>query len=341
MPYAIESPGPTFNTLGTSTVTDADGKKSDVPLISVSGAPSYATTGSLDLLTVNLAGNPANRPSVFEVLTAWFNPDRAVIPMDVIFPPNISQADVDKENQAAMVDSQNEAIAAAFTHLGYDVSHVTVDKVLDGSPATGILEVGDVVQSINGTPVATIGQLRSAVADNGTEKPATLVVTRAGASVSVQVTPVLASLDGQTQVPVIKIIGAATYDFPFSVTIKLDDVGGPSAGMMFALGVLDKITPDDLTGGRHIAGSGTIDAAGVVGPIGGISKKMIGARNAGAEYMFVEKSNCSEAVGHVPDGLRVFSVSTLDDAIAALKVIAEPDSSTTRAAELDALPTCR
>jgi PDZ domain-containing protein len=109
--------------------------------------------------------------------------------------------------------------------------------------------------------------------------------------------------------------------------------------MMFALGVLDRITPDELTGGRQIAGTGTIDSAGNVGPIGGIRQKMYSARTAGANYMFVPADNCTEAFGHVPSGIRIFKVGTLDDAVAAAKVIAKKDSSV-RTSELAALPTC-
>ena len=167
------------------------------------------------------------------------------------------------------------------------------------------------------------------------------VYLRKGIRFPVDITPVLSepTADG-TRVPVIKVLGSSVYSFPFEVTIKLDDVGGPSAGLMFSLGVLDKLTPGNLTGGRNVAGTGTIDSSGQVGPIGGIRQKMYSAKYAGADYMFVPAQNCADAYGHVPAGIRIFKVSTMNDALAALKVIAEPDTDTTRAAALDALPTC-
>lgn len=341
MPYAIEMPGPSWDTLGVSTITNADGTKTKVPLITVSGAPTYPTSGSLDMLTVSVAGSPAHHPLIGDIVLAWFSPERAVVPMDELYPPNVSTEEQDKENAAAMVDSQKEAIAAAFTHLGYDVSQVKIDKVMDGSPATGKLQAGDIISTVNGSKVASVTQMRAVLATNGVDKPATFAVIRAGKNLTVEVTPVLSKPDvNGTQVPVINVLGSSVYTFPFHVTIRLDDVGGPSAGLMFALGVLDKITPGNLTGGRKIAGTGTIDAVGTVGPIGGIRQKMFGARAAGAEYMFVPAQNCAEAYGHVPEGVRVFKISTLDDALAALDVIAQPDSSATRAATLDKLPTC-
>ena len=340
MPYAIEKPGPYYNTLGMTTVTDAKGVKTVVPLISVSGGPSYPTTGNLDLLTVLLVGNPSSRPNFYQVLTSWFDPDRTVVPMDLVFPPNETQKQRDDENQAAMVDSQKEAIAAAFTQMGYHVTELTIDKVVSGSPAEGKLQAGDIMVSVNGAAIQTVSQLRAAIAKNGVAQPAQFVFTRAGVRHNAEITPELSSTS-KNAVPVIKVLGSAVYHFPYQVTIKLDAVGGPSAGLMFSLGVYDKLTPNNLTGGRKIAGTGTIDSAGEVGPIGGIRQKMIGARDAGAQYMFVPVDNCDEAYGHVPAQMRAFSVATMSDALAALKVIALPDSDSSRAAALDALPTCK
>jgi len=341
LPYGIEAPGPSWNTLGTSTVTDKDGKQTEVPLITVSGGPSYPTSGNLNLLTVNLFGTPSSQPRLFEVLTSFFNPERTVLPLSVFFPPDQSQSDRDKENQAEMVDSQQEAIAAAFTKLGYDVSDLKVDKVLTGSPAQGLLEAGDIIESVNGKVIGSIGQLRAVLAENGTSTPAKFVYLRDKVRFATEITPVLSEPDSDgKQVPVIKVLGSAVYSFPFKVAIQLNDVGGPSAGLMFSLGVYDKLTPGNLTGGRKIAGTGTIDATGNVGPIGGIKEKMYGARNAGVQYMFVPAENCGEAYGNVPAGIRIFRVSTMTEALVGLEVIARPDSDTGRAAALDKLPTC-
>jgi PDZ domain-containing protein len=123
------------------------------------------------------------------------------------------------------------------------------------------------------------------------------------------------------------------YEFPINVNLHLADVGGPSGGMMFALGIYDKLTPGALTGARFIAGTGTITSTGNVGPIGGIRQKMYGAQNAGASYFLAPSENCNEVVGNIPSGLKVFKVSTFSEAINIVKTIGE-------AKDLSSLPTC-
>jgi PDZ domain-containing protein len=126
---------------------------------------------------------------------------------------------------------------------------------------------------------------------------------------------------------------SATIDSPFTVDLRIDDVGGPSAGMMFALGIIDRLTPGSLTGGRHVAGTGTICGDGQVGAIGGIVQKMSAARAAGATLFLAPASNCSDVVGHIPSGLDVVAVDTLSDSLAALEHVRDQGSVT-------GLPTC-
>jgi len=123
------------------------------------------------------------------------------------------------------------------------------------------------------------------------------------------------------------------YDFPFEVSIQLDNVGGPSAGQMFALGIMDKLTPDSLNGGKRVAGTGTIDNVGNVGAIGGIRQKMYGARSAGATIFLAPASNCDEVTGHIPAGLQVFAVKTLSDSVKVLDAVRAGSSTAD-------LPTC-
>ena len=142
------------------------------------------------------------------------------------------------------------------------------------------------------------------------------------------------TIDGDKRIGVTPGVG---YDFPFDVTIQLDSVGGPSAGLMFALGIIDTLTPGFLQGGADVAGTGTINQAGEVGPIGGIRQKLIGADDNGADWFLAPADNCDEVTGHVPDGMTVFSIRTLDDALAALDAI-RADAKT--AADTDALEQC-
>jgi PDZ domain-containing protein len=326
--YVIQKPGPVFNTLGTT--TDSSGK--EVPLISIKGAETYPTSGTLDLLTVQVAGTPERTPNWLELASAWFQPSQAVVPIDSVYPPNVSSKQLNEANSAMMVDSQKEATASALTHLGYDV-HPTLQvySLTPGSASEGVLKPGDLILSANGTTVTDADVLRSIVAKSA-GAPVKLTIRRDGKTQDVSVTPKKQTVDGQTAW-LIGVTLTTDYDFPIDVTIQLNNVGGPSAGMMFALGIIDDLTPGKLNGGKNVAGTGTITADGTVGPIGGIRQKLYGALDAGASYFLAPATNCDEVVGHVPSGLRVFSVKKLDDSLKVLSTISAGGN-------LGSLPTC-
>ncbi len=315
-PYVIELPGPVFDTLG-----DVEVGEETVPLISIPAQKTFPTDGSLSLLTVSVVGNRESQPSWFEVITSWSDPSRAVVPVDAVYPVGVTVEQSRDQSALDMQNSQKDAIAASLTELGYDLdSTLTVAGFSPDSPSEGILEVGDEIVTVNGEVPVDVTQLREIIADNGTDRPVTIEVVRGSTASTVRVTPVAgASADSS---PVVGISVGAQYDFPFDVNIQLEKVGGPSAGMMFALGIIDKLTEGELNGGEDVAGTGTITADGRVGAIGGIRQKLYGARDAGAEYFLAPSTNCDEVAGHVPDGLTVFSVSTLDDSLAALDVLA-------------------
>jgi PDZ domain-containing protein len=159
--------------------------------------------------------------------------------------------------------------------------------------------------------------LRQVISKHKPGEPVVLELLRDGKPV--QVAAQTRSSGGRTTVGV--FLGMK-FDFPFKVDIDAGDVGGPSAGMMFALGTYDLLTPGPLTGGQRIAGTGTIDYTGAVGPIGGIRQKLVGARNNGARWFLAPESDCDEVVGHVPDGLHVVKVSTFDQARSDVEAIA-------------------
>lgn len=326
--YVIQQPGPVFNTLGTA--TGGDGEK--VPLISVDGADTFETAGALDLLTVQVVGNRERTPSWFELAMAWFDPSRAVLPIDDVFPEGQTSEQRTEQSAAQMVDSQKEATAAALIELGYDVQPVVrVYSLTDDSAAAGILQPDDIIVAANSTPVTDTETLRGII-NAGEGAPVALTVDRQGETLTEEITPREAEVDGET----LWLVGVTTlhdYTFPIDVTIQLDNVGGPSAGMMFALGIIDTLTPGELNGGADVAGTGTIDSGGTVGPIGGIRQKMHGAVGAGADYFLAPAANCDEVVGYVPAGLQVFSVATLDDALAVLEGIRD-------GGDLASLPTC-
>jgi PDZ domain-containing protein len=319
-PYVVERPGPVYDTLGD--VENADGD--DVPLIDIPGERTYPTSGRLDLLTVYLNGTRENPLSWIDVAEAWFDPSRTVLPIDVVYPQGQTEDEADEESAQQMSSSQEEAIAAALGELGIPVAGVlTVGSVIDGTPADGVLEEGDQLLTADGKPVPDVDALRAALGEAGVGTPVELGIRRDGDELTVRVVPVASETDGS---PVIGIYASSVYDFPVDVRIQLENVGGPSAGMMFALGIYDKLTPGELTGGAHIAGTGTIAGDGRVGAIGGIVQKMYGAQGAGADWFLAPESNCSEVAGHIPAGLEVFAVATLDDAIATVEGIADGDT---------------
>lgn len=327
-PYVIQRPGPVYDTLGTA--SGADGE--EVPLIAIEGAETFETSGRLNLTTVQVVGNRERTPSWFELALAWMDTSRAVVPIDSVFPEGVTREQRDEQNAALMVSSQHEATAAALQQLGYDTGdQIEVVQVVEGSAADGLLEEGDLVESVDGQPVTSASALREAVQESE-GLPLELTVVRGGEQHQIDVTPKNEQTDsGDTWI--IGIRFTTEYDFPIDVAIQLDNVGGPSAGMMFALGIIDELTPGELTGGHDIAGTGTIDATGVVGPIGGIRQKLYGARDAGATHFLAPSANCNEVVGHIPDGLQVISTSSLQESLDALEVIAD-------GGDMGALPTC-
>lgn len=320
-PFVIEAPGPTFNTVG-----QHDGQE----LLGVSGAQTYPSDSVLDLTTVYVSGGPNSDVNALSVLGAWLDPSDTVLPADALYPRDVSAEDVDQSNTVAMDSSQENSIAAALSHLDIDYGvRLVVHGTVPGGPADGVLEDEDVLLTVDGAEITSLAGLKSGLDEAG-EPGAVLGVERDGAAREVPVDTVLDEASGHRQLGVFLL---PAYDFPVDVDFELDQVGGPSAGMMFALGIIDELTPGSLAGDRHVAGTGTITPEGEVGPIGGIRQKLQGAAAAGAEVFLVPQGNCAEAQGHVPEGLTVVSVSTLDDAVAAAEAVG-------RGGDLSALPGC-
>lgn len=325
-PYVVERPGPVFDTIGE--VRNAEGE--DIPLIAIDDEETFPTSGRLDLLTVYVDGSRDRPLPWLDVAAAWFDSSRTVLPVDAVYPPGQTREQSNEQSAIAMGASQQESVAAAFTALDIDYDSVfVVASVVEDTPADGVLEPEDEILAAAGEPISDVEQLRAAVADAGVDGTLDLDIRRDGEERTVSVTPIA----GDNGAPVIGVVAASRYDFPFEVKIQLENVGGPSAGMMFALGIYDKLTPGELTGGEHIAGTGTISAEGAVGAIGGIVQKMYGARSAGAGWFLAPASNCDQVVGRIPAGLEVFSVAELDDAIDVVEAIA--------AGDVSGLPRCR
>jgi len=273
------------------------------------------------MVTVSYQGAPPPNTGVniFQALRAWLDPHEAVVPASEIFPPGQSAQQTQQQDTAQMAGSQEQATAAALSalHIRYTTT-VSVLHVQKGTPAYGVLKAGDVIVSVNGTPVTDADTLTSLITGHPAGTALHLVVSRGGATASLSVAT--KEVDGR---PVIGVEVQQGYKFPFTVTITVGNIGGPSAGMMFALGIIDKLTANDITGGRIIAGTGTIDANGTVGAIGGIQMKTLAARRDGATVFLAPADNCADAKANLPAGLELVKVSTLQDAMNALTDVRE------------------
>jgi PDZ domain-containing protein len=307
VPYVVERAGPTFNTLDRS---------GDTPVISVTGHETYPAKGNLDLTTVYVEGGPTGPVSILGVFGAWLDRSKSVYPQELIYPTGTTKEQAEEQSSVAMTTSQENAVASALRELDIPFGQqLQAAGLSDGSPSAGKIEDGDIFETINGKPITSLAVVQAELAA-GKGAPVTLVVQRAGASVTQTITP----KDNGAGRYVLGIMLKYLFTFPFDVKISLDKVGGPSAGLMFSLGIVDTVTPGDLTGGKHIAGTGTITPDGTVGPIGGIRQKMLGARAGGATLFLAPADNCDEVVGHVPDGMQVVKVENLDQARSAVEL---------------------
>ncbi|GHH90250.1 hypothetical protein GCM10017779_07070 [Streptomyces capillispiralis] len=335
VPYSEMSPGPTVNTLG-----DHDGE----PVLQIAGRKTYPTDGHLNMTTVRVT-SADYRMNLVEAVYGWLAHDNKVVPHETLYPDGKTEEESTQENAEEFSQSQESAKVAALKELGVPVeSWVIVSTVVKGSPAEGRLHAGDVIRTVDGKAVKEPGDVAELVTEHkpGEDVVFTIVPAKEQAAAEKEkrapkkterITITTAtSEDGGEKRAIVGISAGTDHTFPFTIDIKLADVGGPSAGLMFALGIYDKLTPGSLTGGAFVAGTGTIDDDGKVGPIGGIEMKTVGARGKGAQYFLTPADNCAAAAKDTPEGLTLVKVDTIDDALAALKDI--------RSGDTDGLPEC-
>ncbi|WP_149547541.1 YlbL family protein [Streptomyces marokkonensis] len=329
VPYSEMSPGPTVNTLG-----EHDGE----PVLQIDGRKTYATDGHLNMTTVRVT-SADYRMNLVEAVYGWLAHDNKVVPHDTLYPNGKTEEQSTQENAEEFSQSQESAKVAALKELDVPVkSWVIVSTVVKGSPSEGKLHAGDVIKAVDGRAVKEPADVAELVTEHrpGEDVVFTVVPAKEQAAAEKEkrtatktekVTITTAASDDAGEKRAIVGISAGTdHTFPFSIDIRLADVGGPSAGLMFALGIYDKLTPGSLTGGAFVAGTGTIDDNGKVGPIGGIEMKTVGARGKGAEYFLTPADNCASAARDVPEGLTLVKVNTIDDALGALEDIRSGDT---------------
>ncbi|WP_280347069.1 YlbL family protein [Nocardia neocaledoniensis] len=302
VPFVALGPGPTFDTLG-----EVEGKQ----VVDVTGAPLDPTTGQLNMTTVSVRDGL----NLFEAFGYWASGEHGLVPRSEVYPPGVSREEIDKSNEQDFKDSESDAEVAALHHLKLPTV-VLVRSLGDDGPAKEVLQVGDELISVDGIPVTAPKDVVDIVA---TKAPGDTIAVTYRRGDTQQSTPItLGTRPDDSAKAYLGITPGEGGRPPLRVEFNLADIGGPSAGLMFSLALIDKLSPGELNGGRFVAGTGTIDQEGKVGPIGGIQYKMIAARAAGAETFLVPADNCNEARQRAPEGLRLVKVDTLDSAITGL-----------------------
>lgn len=309
LPYASYSPGPTFDILGKD--------ENQAEVIQVDGHKAYYDDGQIRFTTV-IASSNGQKLTLGDALTRWLDPDRAVVPYDVVHPKDQSAEDEEAEGAIQMSTSQDVAKAVALKEIGIEVpTAIQVASVDPEGPAKDKLLAGDIFKEVDGEPVTDNDQIVDAVQKHTDLTNVEFRILRDKKELTVRVKPVMGEIDGTTA-PRVGISLGLGYEFPFKIQLRVDPtVGGPSAGLMFSLAIYDTLTPGSMTGGATIAGTGELLPDGRVGPIGGIEQKIAGAQEAGAQLFFVPKDNCPDVKDLDPD-LRLVKATTMHEARLAL-----------------------
>jgi Lon-like protease len=284
------------------------------PLIRIDGHPTYGSAGHFVLTSITF------RPlTPFTAVAAWLDPDLAVVSRNTLFAPGESSRQEQTRAISQMDQSKLDAASVVLKRVtGYPKEHgqgVLVESTQPGCAAQGRLFPGDLIRSVDGTEVDTVRQASRAIegAPSGSSLAFALTVDGEPESVSLVRKPC-----GGLERPLVGV--RLMNSFPIHISIATGDIGGPSAGLMFALGLYDLLTPGDLTGGRTIAGTGEIGVGGKVYPIGGIGEKVTAAAGAGASVFLVPEGNLAAATAAARDlDVRLVRVSTFDEALSWLQ----------------------
>ena len=305
VPYVALGPGPTYDTLG-----EVDGKQ----VVAIEGTETKPTTGHLNMTTV------AQRDGLTmgQALALWLSGSEQLVPRNLVFPPEKSRDDIEKSQNADFQRSEDNAEFAALNYLKYPQA-VSVENVNDPGPSVGKLQNGDTVDAVDGTKVATVEEFSTIL--KATKPGQTIVVDYRRKNAP----PGTATITlGKGEDRDYGYLGIAVRDAPwapFTIDFNLANIGGPSAGLMFSLAVIDKLTTGDVNGGKFVAGTGSISPDGKVGSIGGITHKMSTAQDAGATVFLVPADNCDEARTVAGSSMELLKIETLPQAVDSLKAL--------------------
>jgi len=299
LPVVVLSPGPMEDVLAR---------------LKVEGTRVYDSEGKLYLTSVGIDDNVR----FYEALLDMANRDVQLVPRAELYPDQESSTEIDKENAALMDRSKETATVVALRKVGYDIepSGVEVTQVVSGAPADGRLEPGDKLLVADGRAVTSIDEVRRAIGRHHAGERVAFRVSRDHLQKNVSV-PV-EEADNQPRVGV--LLRDLFPELPVKVSIQTqNNIGGPSAGLIFTLSIIDKLTPGDLTAGRRIAGTGEIALDGSVLPVGGVAEKLIAVHRLGVTTFLIPAGNCDSVRGQVPAGLRLVKVSKIGDALSFLR----------------------
>ena len=302
VPYVAQVPGPLYDTLG-----DIEGEQ----IIAVQGRSPNEVSGELNLTTVEISGRGL---SLVQAIRGWFDDEVSVVPEESVYPPDRSEEETRQANLDAFLTSERAAESVALGHLGYPVK-VVVQGLAEDSPAEGRLEEADALEAIDGQPTPDADTLDDVLTSIPGGSTVTVSYTRLGEPGSAEITTRPAK---ERNGSLLGLMIREQPSAPFDVDIQVGKVGGPSAGLMLTLGILDLVGEEDLTDGAVVAGTGTIDAEGAVGPIGGIALKMAAAEVIDADLFLVPAGNCAAALAAADPSFPLARVADLDDALEAL-----------------------
>ena len=282
--------------------------------LKVEGPRVYDSKGKLYLTSVGIDDNVR----FYEALLDLANHDVELYPRDALYPKAETPAEIDQENAALMDRSKETATVVALREVGYDIepSGVEITQIVAGAPADGRLKAGDRILEADGRPVESTEAVRKAIGAHKVGERVTFKIERIGRTSKVPV-PV-EQVEGEPRVGI--LLRDLFPELPVRVSITtLNNIGGPSAGLMFTLSIIDKLTPEDLTAGRRIAGTGEIALDGAVGPVGGVAEKLVAVHRLGVTTFLIPAENCDSVRGRVPRGLRLVKVAKVGDALAFLR----------------------
>jgi Lon-like protease len=305
VPYVSLGPGPTFDTLG-----EVEGKE----VVDIKGTEVQPTTGHLNMTTVSQRDNL----TLGQALTLWVSGREQLVPRDLVYPPDRSKDEIDEANNQEFKRSEDSAEYAALGYLKYAPA-VTVETVSEDGASKGKVNEGDAIDGVDGVPVTSLKQFQSIMEKTKPDQEVTIDFRRKNAPpgvATIKLRPNPEKPHGYLGIGVVEAPWA-----PFTIDFNLANIGGPSAGLVFSLAVIDKLTTGELSGSRFVAGTGTIDADGKVGSIGGITHKILSAHEAGATVFLVPADNCEEAKSAHEEGIDLVKIDNLGEAVDALKAL--------------------